>query len=182
MVEIYGGGKPENCLLFSLTSGSKARLGVVNNSQKPCNLEIINSNGSVFFSKSVSGAQNYFQIIDLSKMEDGQYQVKLAGFEKDFEKSFQVINRTATILKKEKDVDPVFQLVDNETLMVSYPNINNKKVNIYFELNNEVVFEDNEIRGTLLSKKYSLKKLPKGEYSVNLNTDGRLFSYPLVVK
>ena len=161
-VEIYGGGRPENCLLFSLTSGSKARLGVVNTSKKSLNLEITSSSGSVFFSKSISGGENYFQILDLSKMNNDEYLVKLTGSEKDYEKKFIVKNNTATLIKKEKEIDPVFQLINNETLVVSYPNVNNKNVSIYFELNNEVVFEEREIKGTQLSKKYSLRKLPKG--------------------
>jgi hypothetical protein len=181
-VELFGGGSPENCLLFSLTSGSNARLGVVNSSTQPLNLEITGNNGAIYFSKSISGQENFFQIIDLSKMSDGDYIVKLKGSEKVLEKKFLVSNSVAKLIIKEKEVDPVFQLINNETLVVSYPNVNNKNVSIYFELNNEVVYEDRDIKGTQLSKKYSLKKLPKGEYSVKLNSDGKLFNYPVVIK
>jgi hypothetical protein len=180
--EIFCGGIPENCLLFSLTSGNKARLGVVNTGKKVLNLEITSSDGAVFFTKSISGVENYFQVLDLSKMTDGEYHVKLSGAVKDYEKKFIVKNKTATIIKIESDVDPVFQLINNETLVVSYPNVNNKVVSIYFEMDNEVVFEERDIKGTQLSKKYSLKKLPKGHYSVKLNSDGKLYSYPLVIK
>jgi hypothetical protein len=182
-VEIFGGDKPpQNCLLFSLTSGSKARLGVVNTSKESLNLEIASSNGVVYFSKSVAGEKNYFQIIDLSKMNDGEYDVKLTGPDQNIKKKFEVKNNMARLIIKEKEVDPVFHLINNETLAISYPNVNNKTISIYFELNNEVVFEEREIKGTQLSKKYSLKKLPKGEYSVKLNSDGKLFSYPVVIK
>jgi hypothetical protein len=181
-VEIFGGGKPENCLLFSLASGNMARLGVVNTSKKSLDLEIISSDGSVFFSKSISAEENYFQILDLSKMNDGEYQVKLAGSDQKYEKKFVVKNNSAKLIIKEKEVDPVFQLINNETLVVSYSNVNNKKVSIYFELDQEVVFEEMDLSGSQITKKYSLKKLPKGKYSVKLNAGGKLYDYPLVIK
>jgi hypothetical protein len=55
-------------------------------------------------------------------------------------------------------------------------------VNIYFEMNNEVVFEERDIKDVQLSKKYSLKKLPKGSYNVKLYSDGNEYHYPVAIK
>jgi hypothetical protein len=180
--ESIAGGKPSSCLLFSIAPGNKARLGVVNSSTRSMNLEILNVSGIAFFNKSISVNENYFQMLDLSKMADGEYTVKLKGSENEFEKKFVIRNKTAILTTKAKETPPVFQMIDDETLFVSYLNPDNKEVNIYFELNNEVVFEDRGLKGSQLSKKYSLKKLPKGAYDVKVYSDGRVFNYPVAIK
>jgi hypothetical protein len=172
----------ETRLLFTISSEFKARLGVVNKENHSLDIEITNNEGDVFYSKTVSAGLNYFQLLDLTSMPDGQYNVKLTGFGTDVKKEFNVKSHKAELIIKEKVTQPSFHLLDNETLAVSYPNLNGKSVNIFFELNNEVIFEDRNIVEKVVSKKYSLKKLPKGEYSVKLYSDGNIFSYPLVIK
>jgi hypothetical protein len=172
----------ESCLLFSISSDYKARLGVVNKENHTLNLEIINNEGDVFFTKAISGGQNYFQLLDLTAMPDGKYQVRLSGSKNNYQKEFLVNNHRAEIEKKEKLIGPSFHLLSDETLAVSYVNDKGKSVNIRFELNNEVVFEDRNIYEASVNKRYSLKQLPKGEYSVKLCSDGNTFSYPLVIK
>lgn len=182
IAESYAGGKPSSCLLFSIAPGNKARLGVVNSSSRSMSLEILNVSGIAFFNKSISVNANYFQMLDLSKMADGEYTVKLKGSENEYEKKFTIKNKTASLIVKPKETAPVFQMIDNETLFVSYLNPDNKNVSIYFELNNEIVFEDRNLQNAQLSKKYSLKKLPKGAYDVKVYSDGKIFNYPLAVK
>lgn len=182
VVASYAGDKPQCCLLFSITNGSKARLGVVNSGERTMNLEIVNNSGNSFFTKSINVNENYFQMLDLSKMADGEYRVKLSGSNQEFEKKFVVKNKVATQIVKPKFTPPRFQMIDDETLLVSYINPDETNVSIYFELNNEVVFEDVNLTGAQLSKKYSLKKLPKGSYDVKLYSGGKVYDYPVAVK
>jgi len=172
----------ESQLLFTISSEFKARLGVVNRENHAMDVEITNNNGDVFFTKTVSGGQNYFQLLDLTAMPDGQYKIKLAGFGTAEEKEFNISNHKAEMMKKEKLTEPSFHLINGEVLAVNYPNVNGKSVNIFFELNNEVVFEDRNISEKIVNKKYSLKQLPKGEYDVKLYSGGNIFTYPLVIK
>ena len=179
---LHAGDKPQSCLLFSFTSDTKARLGVINSGEKSMTLEISNASGNVFFNKSVGVNENYFQILDLSKMADGEYKVKLSGQKQEYEKKFVVKNNVATLIVKPKEVPPRFQMIDNETLLISYINPNEKEVSIYFELNNEIVFEDIKLTNPQLTKKYSLKKLPKGDYDVKVYSDGKVYNFPVAVK
>jgi hypothetical protein len=172
----------ETQLLFSISSEFKARLGVVNRENHALDIEITNNNGDVFFSKTVSGGQNYFQLLDLTAMPDGQYNVRLSGFGTTTEKEFSIANHRAELIKQVKLPEPSFHLLNGEVLAVNYPNINGKSVNIFFELNNEVVFEDRNISEKIVNKKYSLKQLPRGEYFVKLYSEGNIFTYPLVIK
>jgi hypothetical protein len=172
----------ESQLLFTISSEFKARLGVVNRENHALDIEISNASGEIFFTKTISGGQNYFKLLDLTAMPDGQYNVKLSGFGITSQKEFNISNHRAELVKKMKILEPSFHLINGEVLAVNYPNINGKSVNIFFELNNEVVFEDRNISEKIVNKKYSLKQLPKGEYDVKLYSEGNIFTYPLVIK
>lgn len=182
LADSFAGEKPENCLLFSIASGNKARLGVINTGDRSVSLEIVNNSGSTFFTKTISVNENYFQMLDLSKMIDGEYKVKLSGSNTDFEKKFEVKNKVATLIVKPKETPPRFQMIDNETLLISYMNPDEKNVSIYFELNNEIVFEELNLSNAQLSKKYSLKKLPKGAYDVKVYSEGKVYNFAIAVK
>jgi hypothetical protein len=169
-------------LLFTISSEYKARLGVLNKENHAVDIEISNNDGDIFFTKTISGGQNYFQLLDLTAMPDGQYHVRISGLGTETQKEFTIKNHRAELIKKVKVVEPSFHLLNGDLLAVSYPNLNGKSVNIFFELNNEVVFEDRNISDKVVNKKYSLKQLPKGEYSVKLYSEGSIFTYPLVIK
>jgi hypothetical protein len=172
---------PESYLLFSLTSQNTARLGIVNTTNRDLNLSITNVSGEVFFSKAVSGKHNYFQMLDLNKMPGGEYSVKLSGLDETCMKKFIVTNSTVQLIKDEKESLPSFNLMNDKTLTVSYFNSQKNTVNILLEKDNEVVFEDKGLLDMALSKRYSLKKLPGGEYTVKLKSGEKTYSFPLVL-
>ncbi len=174
---------PESCLLFSLTAQQKARLGIVNTTNRVLDLAITNFSGETFFSKSISGNHNFFQLLDLAKMPGGEYSVKLTGLDESIEKKFIKTNATIQLVKEVKETPPSFRMMDDESLTISYFNSQKNTVNILLESSDdEVVFEEKGLLDMALSKKYSLKKLPRGEYTVKLNSGGRTYSYPIILK
>lgn len=174
--------KPESCLLFSITSQNVARIGIINREKSNLEFIISDEKGGVLFSKKVPGFNDYFKLVDLTDMPDGDYRVKLLGGEKLYEKKFSVSDNTATIIKKKVDIKPVFKLLNEKILLVSYLNAKNNNVNIFFEINEDVVFEERNIQEMPVSKKYSLEKLPPGDYIVKLYSGGIIYQYPLAVK
>ena len=126
--------------------------------------------------------QNYFQLLDLSKMPDGNYRVNYSASGKNYSKEFSINNHTATVKIKPKEVAPLFQVIDGDVLAVSYLNSQGKNVSIFFELSDQVIFEDRNLTQTSITKKYSLKKLPKGDYTVKLYAGGNIFSYSMALK
>ncbi|MGD2034722.1 MAG: hypothetical protein PVF73_06690 [Bacteroidales bacterium] len=173
---------PRSCLLFTITSQNIARIGVINRENDNLVFLIKNEYGEVLFTKSVTEYDDYFKLFDLSGMPDGEYIVKLTGGKEPFEKKFTVENKTATLIKEKKEIKPVFKLINEDILIVSYLNAKMNTVNIFFELDDDVVFEERNIKGNPVSKKYSLKKLPHGEYLVKLYSGGNVYEYPLAVK
>ncbi len=173
---------PQSCLLFSITKNNVARIGIVNRESKNLELLITDKFGEVLFSKSVSDYEDYFKLFDLTGMPEGDYKVKLTGSAKTFEKRFAIHNNIAMVVKEKEEVQPVFKLINEDILIISYLNAKMSKVNIFFELNDDVVFEERNITGTPVSKKYSLSRLPHGNYVVKLYSGSKIYEYPLAVK
>jgi hypothetical protein len=170
---------PEGCLLFSITSKQTARLGIINTSSHAVSLTITNSEGESFYSKNVSGKQNFFQLLDLSKMPGGEYAVRLTGLEKVCGKKFIIANSVAQLIKEETESEPTFLLQEDDILMVSYDNSKNYAVSIILEKENEIIFEDRKLSDAKLQKRYSLKNLPGGKYIIKLIADEKTFRFEI---
>ena len=171
---------PESHLLFSITSQNTARLGIVNKSKRSIDLTISNYEGNVIYTRSVSGNQNYFQLYSLANMPDGEYIVAISNLEEIESKRFRIINSSAYMVREQKDLPPTFRLVENNTLYVSYLNAKKIPVNIFIMKKDDVLFEERGIAESGISKRYSLQKLPAGEYEVRLYSAGKIYSHILM--
>jgi len=172
-------GIPESQLLFSITSQNTIRLGVINTSKQDLDLEIVNKTGNVFLSKKTKSGSNYFQLLDVNNLPDGNYVIHLSGRNLDIEKKFIIENRK---IKLKINFKPKFDFIDNETLLVFLNNPERKNIVIAFENNKEVIFEDKNVNEALLNKRYSLKKMPKGYFTIKLWIDDELYQYSIEVK
>ncbi len=181
-ISLLNAGVPETCLLFSITSKNIARLGIVNISDKNLSLNIQNTAGKIFFSEIIKKGNNYFKFLDLSALPDGSYTVELSGDKEDFVKGFSKTGdyTSATELIKEKAPD--FQRVDNKTFGFVYSNVRNSVISVEMEHDEEIVFEENNLTGAVIVKKYSLEKLPKGTYTFKIHAADKVYSYKLTVK
>jgi hypothetical protein len=173
---------PESCLLFSLTAQQTARLGIINTSNRVLELNIFNLNGEIFFNKSIPGKQNFFQVLDLTKMPRGEYSVKLTGLDRSLEKRFVITNSTVELIKEVPENLPSFLLTDDKVLVISYINSKKYVINISLESGYETIFEEKNILDIALSKRYSLKQLPPGKYTVKLSNGNDTYNFPLVLK
>jgi len=171
---------PESVLLFSINSQNTARLGIVNTSHKNIDLVISNLKGETIYTRSVAGEENYFQLFSLANMPDGEYTVSLKHLQEIDRKRFIIRNSVATLLKPQQDKPPTFQLPDENTLIVTYLNVHQHTVNIFFMQQDNVIFEDRGLTDLALSKRYSLKQLPEGDYEVRLYSAGKIYTYPFV--
>ena len=70
---------------------------------------------------------------------------------------------------------------DNQTLIVSYFNTHSYDVNIFFMIDDEIIFKERGLSNIALSKRYSLRQLQAGNYTIKLNSGGYIYSYPLVL-
>jgi hypothetical protein len=170
---------PESQLLFSLTSDNKARVGIINTSAQALTLAITNKDGEVFFETTAKSGTNYFKLIDLNNLTDGEYIVRMKGLNKEVRKRFVVSNKQITM---KAEVKPTFKITEEGTLLIYYRNSEQRPVDITFYQNNEAVFETKSITDAVVSKSYVLNKMPKGSYTVTVVADNERFNYDLVIK
>ncbi len=171
----------ESCLLFSISSKNVGRLGVINVTNHTLTVEIKNKNAEVFFTKNIAGNKNFFQMIDLNALPDGEYKVMVSGINFSSERKFIIENRAAKLIPKETESIPVFNFLENKTLLVRYYNVKQNSVNIFIENDSDVVFEERNITDLNIVKKYSLTKLPKGRYVVKIYSGGIIYDYQFVI-
>jgi hypothetical protein len=162
-------------LLFSVNSQNKARLGIINSSDKAVKLVIENFSEEVFFKKMVEAGQNVFEFYDLSALPDGKYFVK-ASNPKFEEQLFFTVAKGLVKVDKVNDNKPGFMLVSNEYLLVKFQNINGVPVTIQIKESGNLLVEDTSTDEQLI-KKFSLKELLPGEYEAILLINGKEFNY-----
>ncbi len=169
-------------LLFSLTSGNKARIGAVNPGEKRMVLTMTTAQGTEIYTREIDKKANYFEVLDLNFLQDGTYYVNLTGYGETQKKKFQKDGTDLYVIREKKPQEPVFMELEDNVLAISFINSTTNTINIMFEQNDKVVYEEKDIESFTFSKRYSLGKLPKGKYTVKLNTGPHTFSYPLTVK
>ncbi len=179
---LIAGEDPESCLLFSITSESMARLGVVNTDRVSASLQIVNKEGNTFLNQPVSGNSTFFKLVNLKSLPDGVYTVTLNSKGTLYNRKFTVQKAQATIEKIPVRTPPRFKMVDNNSLIISYHNSFSEMVNIFFIRGDEVVFEDRGISALQILKRYPLEKLPRGQYTVQLYSNGLIYPFSMVLE
>ena len=102
----------------------------------------------------------------------------------DNENLIKEFNKTGNYLstgKLIKETAPNFQRVDNKTFGFVFKNVRNSAVSVEIEHNNGIVFEEHNLTGLIIMKKYSLEKFPKDTYTVKVHAGDRVYSYKLTV-
>lgn len=166
-------------LLFSVTSSKIARLGVVNSTQQSLNVQIVKSDGNVYFNETIKEKTNLFQLLEMNKLPDGEYCVKVTGTDKVIKREFIKSETKVEVLEF---YEPKFFNSNNQMVVVTYRNPKGVPVDITIEQNNEVIFTEASLKDLQINKRYSLQKFPKGAYIMKVNVAGDIYQYKIDIK
>lgn len=170
---------PETLLLFSVTSSKIARLGVVNSTQQSLNIQIVKSDGNVYFNETIKEKSNLFQLLEMNKLPDGEYCVKVTGTDKVIKREFIKSEAKVEVLEF---YEPKFFNSNNQMVVVTYRNPKGAPVDITIEQNNEVIFTEPTLKDIQINKRYSLQKFPKGSYIMKVNVSGDIYQFKIDIK
>ena len=171
----------ESLLLLSMSGNTTARVGAINTSSGNLNLSLTDQNGNVVFHESVKKQTNYFRFYDFSSLKDGLYSLSLAGHGITQEREFVVRANLITLIKSAPEIKPRFIEQGKDYLFIVYNNPEQDNIDVSFTKNGKMVFTDNNNSAAELKKKYTLKNLDRGEYTVKVSTNDREYQYNLVV-
>ncbi|QTD36598.1 hypothetical protein JL193_10630 [Polaribacter batillariae] len=139
-------------------------------------LSIKEINGFVLYSSKIESAGILSKTFDFSALKSGSY---VAELNKDYEvikKYFKVLNGKVSFEEDEKFYKPSIR-VEEDLVFISKISFDKKPVQIAVYYNNEVIFsETTKTNKDLLNRIYRVSKEIKGNYKVQVNSDGRTFT------
>ena len=147
-------------------------VSVINPGTQPMSITIEDDLGSVvYYNKSnVSGSQ-YFKAFDFSKMEDGNYNLRVRSGNKTLVQPFNVVDGRATMLDQvadNKSFAPTFRFKNN-MLKLSYLNLSKDNVEVYlYDNNNNLVHEESLGKDVSLGRIFNFEAAKPGKYQVVL--------------
>ncbi len=145
-------------------------------------LSIISANGQlVYSSNKVENGAYFSRVFDFSKLEDGEYKVRLRSKSNNVtEEKFLIKDGILVTKETTQEVSPADVRIwkASDILYVSHLNRNLNKMIVRLEDNNGSVVYDNSIPAMLTySGKFNVSSLPKGNYSLSFVTGNKVFTY-----
>ena len=138
-------------------------------------LSIKDKNGTVIYSQEIENSGTYSKVLDLSKLEKGNYTTEL---EKDFEiiiKPFTVLDGQVSFDEEKTIFKPVIR-TENNLVLISKLAFDNQPLKIAIYYNDEVIFSETvKDEKNLLKRVYKLSKEEKGDYKVVINSNNRSY-------
>ena len=147
------------------------------NAKKGHQILIKNEDGSVIHRETVERNGNYAQHFDLTNLSDGLYTIEL---DKDFEivvKPFKMVSKQVIFLngKQTTEFKPVVRTNENK-VMISQLALKAQTLNIELYYQDELIHKDVLKGDSILERVYSLSKERKGNYTLKMTSNNRLFT------
>ena len=157
-----------------IVDGKKVRIEF-ESVKKGHTLSVKDKNGTVIYSQEIENSGTYSKVLDLSKLEKGNYTTEL---EKDFEiviKPFTVLDGQVSFDEEKTIFKPVIRTEDN-LVLISKLAFDKQPLKIAIYYNDEVIFSETVTdEKNLLKRVYKLSKEEKGDYKVVINSNNRSY-------
>ena len=148
-------------------------VSVINPGTEPMSITIENDLGNVvYYNKSnVSGSQ-YFKAFDFSRLNDGNYNLRVRSGNKTLVQPFNVVDGRANMIDQiadNKDFAPTFRFKNN-MLKLSYLNLSKDNVEVYlYDNNNNLVHQEALGKDVSLGRIFNFDAAKPGQYQVVLS-------------
>ena len=164
-----------------MLSGKKVMLKVQNPSMQQIKINITDQTNQNLYSASLPEKEAFLKVYDLSKLPEGDYKLTLELNNKVLEKDVRIKGNESSIISEATQYLPYFSKKDND-LLVSYLNTGSNKVSVSFSNNANQFFTDTPEKQVSIQRSYSLKNLEPGQYTVELSSGDKLYSYAFEVQ
>ena len=173
-------GNTEDVKVIML-SGKKVMLQVQNPSMQQIKFNITDESNQNLYSASLPEKESYLKVYDLSNLPEGDYKLTLELNNKVLEKDVRLKGDNSSIISEATHYLPYFNKKDND-LLVSYLNTTNKNVSVSFYRNADLFFSDTPEKRMNIQCSYNLKNLQPGQYTVELSSSDKMYSYAFEVQ
>lgn len=152
-------------------------ISIINPTGETAKLEILDEGDNLVFSKNISKQACTQEIINFTDTYNGKYYIVVSNKNFTSEEHFELLNNK--IIKPVKHLnsdEKVFFRIDNQILYVSRSFVNNNFNLSITDNEGNVIFNEAYIK-TITAKRFNISELPIGEYTVELRSGKKEFTY-----
>ncbi len=166
----------------SVMSNKKVVLRISDAPKRALELNIENSlTGEMFYQKRLSRDTIYLRVFSMSNLPEGEYSLTIETEEKVYTKFLGITRDSCLLLGEAEDYKPVFEN-ENENLLITFRNSQEKNLKVLFRNNLDVFFKDEPDQATWLKRKYNLSMLEPGSYQVDLLAGEDTYTYNFEIR
>lgn len=166
----------------SVMPNKKVVLRISDAPRRALELNIENSStGEVVYQQRLTRDTVYLKVFSLSNLPEGEYNLTIETEEKIYSKFLGITRDSCLLLGEAEDYKPVFNN-ENENLLISLRNSQNKNLKVVFRNNLGVFFKDEPDQSTWFRRKYNLSMLEPGSYQVDLLAGEDTYSYNFEIR
>lgn len=156
-----------------------AAVSLVNLEEGIYTLTIESGNGvNVYYDAVLKSADSFAKIFDFSRLEDGEYTVRVKGDEGTAERHFVIEGGKVKVFYNEV-AEPVFKTVGQKAIiMMPNENNNNYSISVY-DTNGEQLYATSE-NGTSIKRMFDFSKVENGKYQILVSSENNKFSFDFV--
>jgi hypothetical protein len=159
--------------IYTKDNSDLSIVSVINPGTQPMSITIENDLGNVvYYSKSNVSGNQYFKAFDFSRLDDGNYNLRVRSGNKTLVQPFSVVEGRANMVDRianNKDIAPTFRFKNN-TLKLSYLNLSRDNVEVYlYDQENNLIHQEDLGKDVSLGRIYNFDAAKPGQYQVVLS-------------
>lgn len=154
---------------------TKALVSVLNETPTANEVSISSENGKIlFYKRSTRKVENYKQVFDLSRLEDGTYEFKVKAGSTTVKREMNIIDGNIQMQKPRKEIDPYFAYANNR-VNISYLNFANENVTVKVFNKREMIFSADIGDEFKVNRALNLSNLETGDYDIMLANNNKKY-------
>jgi hypothetical protein len=161
---------------------NQAVVEISNVAESRYEIELKNESGDiVYYKMTTSPSKTYAKQYDLSRLENGKYNLTVAVNQEKIENTLKINNGQVEVINQNKEVAPFFTVKENR-LELSWLNFELENPKVLFYDNNTLLFEKELDSDFAVNYALDFSKLKRGDYNAVLVTGTNHFEYPVTIK
>ena len=139
-------------------------------------ISVVSENGKLLYHKKVKADSEFKTVLNLSKLEDGKYTVKLDAGKESVQQVIELNNSKINVKPVIREIEPFFSY-KNDKLKFMYLNFDQTDMSMLVYKGNELIFRTELGKDFNLKRSFDVSGIEKGELNFVLVGDDKVYSY-----
>ena len=139
-------------------------------------ISVVSENGKLLYHKKVKADSEFKTVLNLSKLEDGKYTIKLDAGKESVQQVIELNNSKINVKPVKREIEPFFSY-KNDKLKFMYLNFDQTDMSMLVYKGAELIFRTDLGNDFNLKRSFDVSGLEKGELNFVLVGDEKVYSY-----